>query len=77
VTERGDTHFEERREMDMKSHASQERLSLRKRVFCRGSWHIPRRGVGTHSKEEQFSYFLLSLYRYYSEAIRQLRLTIH
>jgi hypothetical protein len=40
MRERGDTHFEERREMDLKSHASQESLSLRKRVFAVG--------VGTH-----------------------------
>jgi hypothetical protein len=39
MRERGGAHFEERRERELKSHASQESLSLRKRVFCSGSFH--------------------------------------
>jgi hypothetical protein len=74
MRERGGTHFEERRERELKSHASQESLSLRRRVCCSGSLHAslgeglactPRRyynyGIGCEKSNQSMKHkYLLS-----------------
>jgi hypothetical protein len=74
VLNRRSTLFEERREWELKSHASQESLSLRKRVCCRGSWHASLgEGLACTPRRNSSTFFIIP-YNCYSEVVQQLRL---
>jgi hypothetical protein len=62
MREKRGAHFEERRKRKLKSHASQESLSLRKRVCHRGSWHTSLGEGLAHTPRRNSSSFFYSVH---------------